>query len=183
MPDKFTEVTNVGLGSRLGNSIKGVVFGILLFLISFVVLYVTEGRVDYSKIASQAVEVGSVEVVDGDLVYVSGKLDVGEKLGDRKYLKEGDYAFVERVVEMYSWEEEKSTKSKKKLGGSETRETTYEYVKEWTDKPGNSASFKHKEGHTNPLQEIKSEEFASSLIEIDGYEINMNGLSLTDDEF
>ena len=116
MPDKFTEVTNVGLGSRLGNSIKGVVFGILLFLISFVVLYVTEGRVDYSKIASQAVEVGSVEVVDGDLVYVSGKLDVGEKLGDRKYLKEGDYAFVERVVEMYSWEEETKTETEKNVG-------------------------------------------------------------------
>ncbi|HJL23314.1 MAG TPA: hypothetical protein RMH80_13870, partial [Polyangiaceae bacterium LLY-WYZ-15_(1-7)] len=44
MNDQFRSVTNVGIGSRLVESIKGVLVGILFFLGSFPLLFWNEGR-------------------------------------------------------------------------------------------------------------------------------------------
>jgi len=41
--DTFTEVTRRGLFGRLGQAIKGIVFGVVLFLASFPVLFINEG--------------------------------------------------------------------------------------------------------------------------------------------
>ena len=40
----FTETTRIGWGSRLMESIKGVIAGLILFLLSFLVLFWNEGR-------------------------------------------------------------------------------------------------------------------------------------------
>ena len=42
--DNFTEVTNDSWFGRLGNAIKGVVFGLLLFVVAFPLLFWNEGR-------------------------------------------------------------------------------------------------------------------------------------------
>ena len=44
MNDQFRSVRNVGIGSRLVESIKGVLVGILFFLGSFPLLFWNEGR-------------------------------------------------------------------------------------------------------------------------------------------
>jgi hypothetical protein len=77
MPDQFKEVTRTGLGGRLGNSIKMVVAGFVMFVVSFGVLYWNEGRTDMSIVAKTAVSL-KADVVDvganGKLVAVAGKI-------------------------------------------------------------------------------------------------------------
>ena len=59
MQDQFTEVTTKGWGSRILNSIKGVLVGFLMFIVSFGVLYWNEGRIDVSKIAETSIEINT----------------------------------------------------------------------------------------------------------------------------
>ena len=44
MPDPFTVTTNESWGSRLVNSIKSVIFGFVLFVVAFPLLFWNEGR-------------------------------------------------------------------------------------------------------------------------------------------
>jgi len=63
MADQFTDVTTTGYGGRIINSIKGVVIGLILFVVSFGLLYWNEGRVDLSNIAKTATEISPQQLV------------------------------------------------------------------------------------------------------------------------
>jgi uncharacterized membrane protein YuzA (DUF378 family) len=160
MPDRFTEVTRTGYGSRIVNSIKGVVFGIILFVSSFVLLYWNEGRVDLSNIAKTATEISSQTFADtslnGKLVSVSGVVNSDQIIGDNLFLKPDRFIAVERKVEMYAWVEKKEKRSKTNIGGSKTTETTYTYNKAWTERPESSGNFRYPEGHENPQKSLES---------------------------
>lgn len=153
MPDVFTEVSRRGWGNRIMGSFMGVLVGIALFFGSFVLLYWNEGRVDMSKVALKALPVAA-EIVDaaanGQLVSVTGTVKTDETVGDGYFLNLGDWLAIDRKVEMYAWRENKSTKTQKNVGGSETDTTTYTYSKGWTERPESSAEFRHPEGHENP---------------------------------
>ena len=56
-----TETTTVSWGSRLSGSIKGVLFGILLFIVGFPVLFKNEGR---AVTATKTNEEGAATVVE-----------------------------------------------------------------------------------------------------------------------
>ena len=106
MPDQYTHVTKKGLGSRLGNSLKGILVGLLLFIASFAVLFWNEGRVDVSEIAQTAIQIQENEPAadaQGELVTVTGKLVTDETVGDGLYLKAGNYIAVRRNVEIYAF--------------------------------------------------------------------------------
>ncbi len=75
MPDQFTDVTTTGYGGRIVNSIKGVVIGLILFVVSFGLLYWNEGRVDLSNIAKTATEISSA-IVNTDSTWRSVELGV-----------------------------------------------------------------------------------------------------------
>ena len=51
MADRFTETSHTSFGGNIVRSIVGIPLGILLFLGSFAVLWMTEGRTDWSKVA------------------------------------------------------------------------------------------------------------------------------------
>ena len=73
MPDSISVVTERGLGSRLGRSIKGVLVGIVLFGLSFPVLFWNEGR---AVKRHRDLQEGAVHVADQ-----SGRVDAwGERL-------------------------------------------------------------------------------------------------------
>ena len=57
MPEQYTEVTRKGYGTRIGESITGILFGLILFIASFVLIFWNEGRYDLSKLARTAVEI------------------------------------------------------------------------------------------------------------------------------
>lgn len=162
MGDRFTEVHETGYLQNIMASIKGVVIGIILFLASFVVLWWNEGRVDLSKVAETSIAVNADTVesaANGQFISVTGELTSDESVGDPQFLRAGPYLLLERRAEMYSWKEEKSTKTTKKVGGGKRTETTYSYSKEWSERPDNSSSFKKPEEHTNPSPSVKSQSF------------------------
>ncbi len=160
MVDRITKVTRTGYGSRVGQSIGGVLIGLLLFVASFVVLYWNEGRQDMSLIAATATEIEAETAnqdasLDGTLVSLTGTLSTDETLGD-DFLVAGDYIAVKRTVEMYAWEESTSSETHTETGGSETTETTYEYDTVWTETPADSDDFEYSGSYYNPTKEIES---------------------------
>lgn len=159
MPDKFTDVTTTGYGGRIINSIKGVVVGLVLFVVSFGLLYWNEGRVDLSNIAKTAAEISSATVstdtsLAGKPISTSGNVNSNQTIGDNLFLNPDKFIAVEREVEMYSWIEKSESHSKTNTGGSETTEITYTYSKGWEENPKSSSNFKHQEGHENPQKSL-----------------------------
>lgn len=159
-PDQFTEVTKTSYGSRIGNSFKGVIVGLILFVASFVLLFWNEGR---AVRTAKTIEEGmsNVVVIDpaqvdqskqGKLVYLSGQATTGETLTDPELAVGAKAIKLVRHVEMYQWQEKKETKTEKKVGGSEETKTTYTYSKDWSEDPIDSGKFAHGEGHGNPSQ-------------------------------
>ncbi len=181
MADQFTEVTTKGWGKRILDSFLGVLIGLALFFISFIVLWKTEGRTNYAKIASQALEVSSSKVeseAEGRLVSVTAPLETSGTLGDPGFLKPGAYIRLWRTVEMFAWVEEKHTKTEKKTGGSEVTTTTYNYKKEWTDDPRPSSQFKHPEGHENPPLPIEAKTYLAERANVGAYAVDLERISL-----
>lgn len=177
---QITVTSKTGYGKRIVGSFLGVIFGIGLFFGSFVVLYMNEGRVDVSKIASTAALVsaeGNTEVAEGSLVYVSGEVITDEQVAGDTYLNAGDYVAVERVVEMYSWVEETDTKTTKNVGGSETTETTYNYVNEWTASPQDASDF-YDSSYYNPPKSVENDTNMSSSVHVGVYSVSMDAVTL-----
>jgi len=157
--DTFTESTSTSYGGRIKNSFKGVFVGILLIIGSVILLFWNEGRAIRTekglKEGSSAVQTISAESVnsanDGKLVHLSGPLSTSGPVKDDSFnIQAPDTISLERVVEMYQWKENRSTETKKKLGGGEEQITTYEYKQEWSPELLSSSGFKHPEGHSNP---------------------------------
>ncbi|HEY9862217.1 MAG TPA: TMEM43 family protein, partial [Candidatus Obscuribacterales bacterium] len=153
MSNQYQEVEVASWGNRLGNSFMAAFLGVALFFTSFLVLYWNEGRVDFSQIAKTAVEISATapnKTALGKLVSTTGNITSSQKLGDQLFLKAGNYIVVDRQVETYAWVEKRETETKKSLGGSETKVTTYTYDAQWTTNPADSRSFKYSESHKNP---------------------------------
>src|SRR3989344_7236300 len=117
MPDSFTETTTTGYGSRIINSIKSVVIGLILFVVSFGLLYWNEGRVDLSSITKTATEISSATVstdtsLSGKLISMTGDVNSDQIIGDNLFLNPDKFIAVEREVEIYSWIEKLESRSK-----------------------------------------------------------------------
>src|SRR5262245_13889395 len=165
MGDSYSEVSYRGLGDNLIESIKGVLVGIVLFIISFPLLWWNEGRTDMSNVAKTATVVkadGSDKSSgDGKLVAVTSELKPEGTLGDPEYLKAGNYASLRREVEMYAWVETVTKKEEKKLGGGTKVTKTYNYEKKWTSRVEDSSEFHVPEGHTNPPMTVSAQSWTA----------------------
>lgn len=183
MADQFTDVTTTGYGGRIVNSIKGVVIGLILFVVSFGLLYWNEGRVDLSNIAKTATEISSATVstdstVAGKLISTTGNVNSDQTIGDNLFLNPDKFIAAEREVEMYSWIEKSESHSKTNTGGSETTETTYTYSKNWTENPKSSSNFKHPEGHENPQKSLDSSTNKVTAATIGAYNFDPQSVTL-----
>lgn len=175
MADQFTSVSEQGLGGSLMDSIKGVAAGALLFFVSFIVLWMNEGRVDLSEIAKKSTPV-KPDAVDsrqnGKFVSVTGTLTSEDKVGDPELLNPGSYIKLDRAVEMFAWVEKKESKTETKLGGKKVTTTTITYAKEWTTTPKRPSDFERPEGHENPALPLESEHFAATKAMVGSYPFN-----------
>jgi hypothetical protein len=160
MADSFTETTSQGWFSRIIGSIKSVLFGLVLFVVSFPLLFWNEGR---AVRTAKSLEEGAGVVVsvpadavdagkEGKLVHLSGQATTTEVLADGEFGVQANAIKLIREVEMYQWGEDKKSETKKKLGGGEETVTTYSYSKEWSDQLIDSSDFKEPSGHENPSQ-------------------------------
>jgi Transmembrane protein 43 len=178
-----TETTTRSWGQKIGDSIKGVLFGILLFIAAFVVLWTNEGRIDISEvIANNAVSISAVDVDtenERELVSVTGTLNSAEKLGDPTFLNPGDYIKLNRSVEMWAWVERSESDTTTDVGGKETTTTTYYYETEWTSAPADSSGFKENTPeHTNPPMKYSAETFYVNDAKVGVYPVDIKTIDL-----
>ena len=154
----FTEVSEEGWFSRIGSSIKGILFGIIIFIVGFPLLFWNEGRAvrraqTLAEGRGAVVSVASDKVDsanEGKLVHLTGMAQTDETLTDPEFKISAEKAIrLKRQVQMFQWVEHEETKTKKKAGGKKVKTTTYSYSKEWEDSPINSSNFKE-QGHDNP---------------------------------
>jgi hypothetical protein len=156
--DRVTKVSRQNIFSRLGGAIKGVVIGLLIFLVSFPVLFLNEGRAvkTAKSLKEGAAAVVSVDAsrVDpgrqGALIHVSGEAKTAEILRDKDFPIEVNAIALERKVEMYQWREDSSSQTREKIGGTQETVTTYTYSKDWSSSVIDSSRFQEKQGHQNP---------------------------------
>jgi hypothetical protein len=165
MSDSYSRSSSKSWGERLVESIKGVLVGILLFVVSFPILFWNEGRAVHR---AQALAEGKSSVVDaeaksvdpandGKLVHVTGAAATQDVVRDDTFGIEMNALRLRRQVQMYQWKQDKKTETRKKLGGGEETVTTYTYRKEWLDGVENSSEFDTPRGHENPAEKPYSD--------------------------
>jgi len=158
MPDSFTEVSRQSWGSRIGGAFKGILFGLLLFIIAFPLLFWNEGRAIKTQ---KSLEEGAAAVIsvdaavidpqnEGKLVYTTGLATTSEELQDPLFNIKTQAIRLTRKVLIYQWYESSESKTEKELGGSTKTTTSYTYAKKWSSELISSSSFKHPENHQNP---------------------------------
>lgn len=144
--------------ARLGNAIKGIIFGGILVLLSFPLLIWNEGRAVHTarmlaEGASSVVPIDSARVDpgnEGKLVYFSGSAVTPDKLNDPEFGITQGAIHLKRVVEMYQWRETKHEETHTdSVGGGQTNKVTYDYDKVWSENPIDSRHF-NEPGHVNP---------------------------------
>lgn len=175
-----TEHTHVSWFQRIASSLGGIVFGLLLLAIALGVLWWNEGRAvkrakGLNEGASSVVSVSSAQVdpqYEGRLIHLSGDAVPGDVVVDPLTGLEFDGLGLAREVEMYQWREKKETKTKKNLGGSEDRITTYSYTQEWEGREIPSKSFKEAPAHTNPPMPFESESFYSKGSKLGAFDLS-----------
>jgi Transmembrane protein 43 len=156
--DSFTEISHTSWLARIGQSIKGVLFGLLFIVVAGILLFWNEGRA-VQTIRSLAEGSGLVTDVapdrvdpanQGKLVHVSGDIKAQGRISDPEFGVSTDGLRLVRTVEMYQWKEKTSTTTHKNMGGSEETTTIYSYTHAWSDARIDSSMFHHRDGHANP---------------------------------
>lgn len=147
----YTETTTTSYGQRLAGSAKGMIGGLLVFIIGTGLLWWNEGRTvrtakAIGDAASHVESVADVSKVDaslnGKLIHASAFADTKDTLTDDLFGVREQAIKLDRKVEYYQWVEHSQTKKRDKVGGGEETITTYTYEQEWVKKPVNSSNFK-----------------------------------------
>jgi hypothetical protein len=179
--DTFTETRTMGWGGRLGQSIGGVVIGLLLVPAAIALLYWNEGR---AVEAISALNQGLHQVVeatpdavlpanDGKLMHLTGQISTATPARDAAFGVTGDGLLrLFRKVEMYQWKEDTNTTTQQSMGGSETTQTTYAYHRVWSESAIDSGSFHHSSGHVNPVMPMHSITFDTPAAMLGAYHVD-----------
>lgn len=149
----YTETTTTTYGQRLKNSGKGIMAGLLMFVIGTGLLWWNEGRTVKEKRALNQTEKVCVEMdpatydasFEGKTIHATGIASTEDVLVDDFCGASANAVAISRNVEYYQWVEHASTTTKDKVGGGQETTTTYTYTKEWTYAPVDSDSFKDPE--------------------------------------
>jgi hypothetical protein len=178
----YTEVTRRGYGGRIKDSIKGILFGLILFFGSFVLIYWNESNTvkNYRTIAEArkvAVSLPTCETLDsasdGKLVHVNGPATTEDILADEVFGVSLKAIGLRRIAEMYQWDEDVRTETKTNAGGSETTTKTYTYTKEWSSRLIDSSQFKQSAEHQNPTSmPYESESWTARDVALGAYTLS-----------
>ena len=183
MPNVFSETNHQSWFSRIGNSLKSLIIGGLMFVCSFPLLFWNEGRAVTTARSLNEGEQNTVSVSsdavdptnDGKLVHTSGFANTDDMLRDEMFGIEVNAIRLRRIAKMYQWVEKKERESRKKLGGGRETTTTYEYEKEWSSSVINSENFKYPNGHENTASmTIPGKVHTASKVMLDAFQIPAN---------
>lgn len=173
--NSVTRVENIGWGSRIIDSIKGVLFGLLLFVVAFPLLFWNEGRAvrraqDLAEGRGAVVEASATTVdpsQEGRLVHLTGAAATAEAVGDRALGPSAPGALrMRRVVQMFQWIEERRTSTTSQTGGSQRRTTTITYHQDWSEAAHDSSAFDQARDHFNPPMPVRSEAFEPQQVTV-----------------
>jgi hypothetical protein len=167
--DSFTVTTHQSWLSRLGQSVVGVLIGLALIIGATILIFWNEGRAVQT---TRSLTEGEGLVIAGDpakvepanegkLVHVSGELATKLPLADPEFGVITPAARLVRTVEVYQWKEDSRTETKKNLGGSEDKVTTYTYTQVWSEPRIDSGRFHDPGGHENPQLRYRRFEVAA----------------------
>lgn len=156
--DSYSETTVESWGSRLKSAVVGVLFGLLLFIGAFPLLWWNEGRAVHtaqglSELGRNVVSVPPDKVQpanEGKPVHLIGETAVTEVLADPDFPVSATAVRLRRAVEMFQWEEQEQTQKRKRMGGSEETVRTWTYHTRWADHVIDSSRFKKSAEHRNP---------------------------------
>ncbi|HYD07093.1 MAG TPA: TMEM43 family protein, partial [Reyranella sp.] len=159
----ITVTTHTGWFSRLGSSIVGVLFGLLLLVGGVWALSWNEGRAVNTQ---RSLEEGEGVVVtvpadavnpanEGKLIHTTGELVVAEPLRDPDFAIEAAGVRLTRTAEMFQWVETTKKETRTKLGGGEETVTVYDYRQEWQDDAVDSTQFREQAGRHNPPMPVE----------------------------
>ena len=140
----YTETTSTSYGQRLAGSAKGMIGGLLMFIIGTCLLWWNEGRTvrtakAIGDAASHVESVADVSKIDaslnGKLIHASAFADTKDTLTDDMFGVRELAIRLDRKVEYYQWVENAQTREREKIGGGKETTTTYTYEQKWVDKP------------------------------------------------
>lgn len=169
---------------NLSSSIKGVFIGFIFVVISFLLVYLNEGRIDYSEMAvkAKAINIGNQadnQSLNNQFVSATGIISAPEKIGDDFFLKPDNYIFLQRKTEVYAWTEDKHERgnynSTKNLNVEDQK---YEYQAKWVTQAPNSSKFRFPEDHNNINKIYDDFEKKAELINIGDYIVYLNNLDI-----
>ena len=177
MADSNTVVTRESYFSRIGNSIKGIGAGFVLFIVAFPLLFWNEGRavrraktIEKGKGAVISVKADQIDPAnEGKLIHFSGKAVTGDTLQDPIFQVSANAIGLVREVKMFQWREHSTTSTKKNLGGSEEKVTTYTYDKAWGETQNDSSQFHDQNGHANPEMPYKRETLTAQNVTVGAF--------------
>lgn len=167
--------------SRIGNSIKGIIFGIVLVIGSVILLFWNEGR---AVKTAKSLQEGAKAVIsisaqtinpsnEGKLVHLTGFATTEDVLEDVEFGVSENAVKLKRKVEMYQWKETTESHRRKKVGGGTETTTTYEYNKTWSENLINSSNFKKSDGHQNPKQmSYKSKIYTADKVSLEEFTLS-----------
>lgn len=165
----YRETTSTSWFGRLKQALTGILMGLILVAASLILLFWNEGRAikTYRALTEGAGSIISLDaakvdpVHEGKLIHIAGAFTPQGTPTDADLGVSAEGAVrLLRTVEMYQWKEQSRSETRTKLGGGEETVTTYEYSKDWSGEPIESAKFKVPDGHANPALPIKSTDFA-----------------------
>ncbi len=178
--DTYTEVTRTGWGGRLGGAVKGMIFGLILFIAGFPLLFWNEGRAvkRYKALEEGAGVVVSVPADtvnaanEGNLIHVVGLADTKEVLADGAGVSaqaasvssdRADPANNGKLIHVAGMAAPGGVLPDRDFGVSaaaiklERRVAMFQwieqgdaYVRGWETKPIDSNRFQQPQGHENP---------------------------------
>jgi hypothetical protein len=176
--DSFSEFREIGWFQRIKSALTGVIFGLLLFAVSFPLLFWNEGRavrrakdLETGRASVVTVQAGTVDPgAEGKLVHLSGQATADGLREDGVTGVRAPGLKLVRTVEMYQWEEEVKTEREKQLGGKEVEHKRYTYKTKWSSQLIDSDAFAQSGTHTNPdSMPYASETFVAPEVKLGAY--------------
>lgn len=182
MVDKVSVTSHHSYGSRVKNSLKSILWGIVLIIASVILLVWNENNFIKTKKsleewASVVVEASATQI-DSSLewkeVHLYGETaSSAEALKDEEFWVIADDLKLARTVEMYQWHESSHEECTDNLGWSEDCTTTYEYDTYRDENRIDSSHFYQQAGHWNPTTwDYTSNEWEKSPITLWAYTLD-----------
>ncbi len=170
MADSVSVSSHHSYGSRVGNSLKAILWWFILVWISIRLLAWNENNYVKQKAAlkewASLVNETTAEQINSELewkeVHLYGETaSTAEALQDSTFWIVTDDLKLKRTVEMYQWYEDEHEECHDNMWWSEDCTTTYTYDTKWDDEAIDSSRFYSSNGHENP----SNREFNSTVQE------------------